>query len=75
MENLGLVWLNTALQLRGTDEVEGEMEEIAEDYRKTNDDKSLGGKGDNKLTHYTYQNILNFLSSSYMYKDIYILTN
>ena len=54
MENLGLVWLNTALQLRGTDEVEGEMEKIAEDYRKTNDDKSLGGKGDNKLTDYTY---------------------
>ena len=37
------------LQLRGTDDVDLEMEEIAEDYRKTKDDKLLGGKGDNKL--------------------------
>jgi hypothetical protein len=37
---------NPLLQLRGTDDVDMEMEEIAEDFRKTNSDKSLGGKGD-----------------------------
>ena len=41
------------MQLRETDDIEGEMEEIAEDYRKTNDDKSLGAEGDNKLTYHT----------------------
>ena len=45
--NLCLIY--NILQLRGTDDVDLEMEEIAEDYRKTKDDKLLGGKGDNKL--------------------------
>ncbi|KAL5259604.1 hypothetical protein ACHWQZ_G009899 [Mnemiopsis leidyi] len=38
-------------ELRGTDDVEMEMEEIAEDYRKTINDKALGGKGCNLFSN------------------------